>query len=61
VLSLHVAQEKVDTLTAELARDADGDGNARRMVQIMACFGPLIAAISHALPEPSEPTSGDAS
>ncbi len=59
VLALRLAQQKVEDLTVDLARHAGIDRDARRMVQILACFAPIISAIEHALPEPSEVAQPD--
>ena len=49
---LRAAKQQIEELTVELARRM-GDPNAQRMVHILACFGPIIAAIEHTLPEAS--------
>jgi hypothetical protein len=54
VLALHTARTKVDDLTVDYARHAGIDTNARRSVQILACFSPVLAAIECLLPEPPE-------
>jgi hypothetical protein len=51
VLTLRAAQQRVDDLTVELARHDVADHHTRRMVQILACFGPIISAIELVLPE----------
>jgi hypothetical protein len=61
VLSLRAAQQRVDDLTVDLARHAGIDRNARRMVQLLGCFAPIISAIELALPEATPTESGGTS
>ncbi len=56
ILSLRLAQKKVEDLIVELARHAGVDREARRMIQVLGCFAPLISAIEQVVPEPGEST-----
>jgi hypothetical protein len=51
VLALRLARKRVDDLSTDLARYAGIDTSARRLVQVLACFGPIITALEHLLPD----------
>jgi hypothetical protein len=56
LLALEVARARVDDLTVNLARHAGIDTQARRMVQVLACFGPVLSAIEYLIPPLPPPT-----
>jgi hypothetical protein len=49
-LALHLARTRVDDLTVAYARRAGLDTNARRMIEVLACFGPVLTAIESLVP-----------
>jgi hypothetical protein len=51
VLALRLAHKRIDDLTIELAKRAGVDSGARRTIQVLACFEPVLTAIEHVLPE----------
>jgi hypothetical protein len=51
VLALHAARARVDELTADFARHAGIDTSARRLVQVLGCFAPLLRAVEALVPD----------
>jgi hypothetical protein len=51
VLAIHTARSRVDELTVEFARHAGIDTNARRLVRVLSCLGPILTALEHLVPE----------
>jgi hypothetical protein len=47
VLALHQAHRRIDDLTLDLAKRAGVDTGARRLIQVLACFAPVLRALEH--------------
>ena len=50
-LALHLARTRVDDMVVHYAKRTGLDPHARAIVQIMACFSPVLTAIENLVPE----------